>query len=101
MATGLKSPLKQDVRLDPSMAGPWPADFPVELAYHVFKYLPQADLARACLVSRHCIGSPSGQAYGQGITLLRPVRYGRTLTYQTYVESTRLFFRTPSSPDSL
>jgi hypothetical protein len=34
---------------------PWPDDFPVELYYHVFKYLPQADLARACQVNTYCV----------------------------------------------
>src|SRR5437762_6636402 len=32
----------------------WPKEFPMELAFEVFKYLPQGDLARACRVSRYC-----------------------------------------------
>jgi hypothetical protein len=34
---------------------PWPSDFPTELVLLIFKYLSQAELAIACLVSKDCI----------------------------------------------
>lgn len=34
---------------------PWPADFPTELVFDIFKYLSQAELAKACLVSKYCM----------------------------------------------
>jgi hypothetical protein len=46
---------KQVAMPEASMTVPWPDDFPVELYYHVFKYLPQADLARACQVNTYCV----------------------------------------------
>jgi hypothetical protein len=45
---------KQVAMPESTMAVPWPDDFPVELYYHVFKYLPQADLARSCRVNTYC-----------------------------------------------
>jgi hypothetical protein len=34
---------------------PWPREFPTELVFAIFKYLSQAELATACLVSKYCI----------------------------------------------
>jgi len=33
----------------------WPVDLPTELVFEIFRYLPQADLARACRVSQYCM----------------------------------------------
>jgi hypothetical protein len=43
---------KQDARIS---HGGWPANLPTELVLAIFKYLPQADLATACLVCRVCM----------------------------------------------
>jgi len=48
------TPLLLCLRGTTRMSVPWPKEFPTELVFEVFKYLPQADLARACLVSRYC-----------------------------------------------
>lgn len=32
----------------------WPANLPTEMIFAIFKFLPQADLARACRVCRSC-----------------------------------------------
>jgi hypothetical protein len=48
------TPLLLSLRSAARMSVPWPKEFPTELVFEVFKYLPQADLARACLVSRYC-----------------------------------------------
>ena len=43
---------KQDARIS---QGGWSASLPTELVFAIFKYLPQADLATACLVCRACM----------------------------------------------
>lgn len=48
------TPLLLCLRGTTTMSVRWPNEFPTELVFEVFKYLPQADLARACLVSRYC-----------------------------------------------
>ena len=40
---------------EPGVVVPWPVDFPTELIFAIFKYLSQAELANACLVSKSCM----------------------------------------------
>jgi hypothetical protein len=40
---------------EPGVVVPWPVDFPTELVFAIFKYLSQAELANACLVSKYCM----------------------------------------------
>lgn len=86
---------KQVVMPESTMTVPWPVDLPVELYYHVFKYLPQADLARSCRVNTYCPCCRWGFADEQGINLDRPLRCGVTLTCQTGIGSTAPCFRKP------